>query len=128
MPRQNTKLRAVSAEPRATLDIDVTLRHTTTGELEEWKIDGAIYAAMLSRNDCPEAFRRAFTNIFAEHLFNECQAAHPSIIGTLFPLIVGHLQDWIPAEADRTVRILRTLRETLAPEPVKQILDELKMN
>jgi hypothetical protein len=126
MPKQNSRLRDVNAEPTATLNVDIRFRHTSGEELEEWKIDGAIYAHMLSRPDCPEAFRRAFTDIFTEHLFEECQAAHPAIIATLFPLVVGHLQGWIPVEAYRTVLVLRTLRDTLAPELAKKIRDELK--
>jgi hypothetical protein len=126
MQRKNTKLRDVSADPTATLDIDVLLRHTSTEELEEWKIDGAIYAALLSRPDCPEAFRKAFTDIFTEHLFNECQTDYAPLVRILFPLVVGHLQGWIPAEAYRTVLVLRTLREALAPELTKQIQEQLE--
>ena len=124
MQRQNSKLRDVS--PTATLDVEVKFSHTSSAELEEWKIDGAIYAHMLSRPDCPKVFREAFTRIFTEHLFDECQAAHPAIIRTLFPLVVGHLQGWIPVEAYRTVLVLRTLREALAPELVKEIQDKLE--
>ena len=126
MPRKNTRLRDVSAVPTATLNVDVRFRHTSQDELEEWKVDGAIYAHMLSRPDCPKAFREAFSSVFVEHLFEECQAAHPAIIATLFPLVVGHLQGWIPAEADRAVRILRTLRDTLAPELYQQTLGQLE--
>jgi hypothetical protein len=126
MQKKDTKLRDVSADPTATLDMDVLLHHTSSEELEEWKIDGIIYAALLGHPKCPEAFRKAFVSVFTEHLFNECQTDYAPLVRILFPLVVGHLQGQIPAEAYRAVLILRTLRETLAPDLTKEIQEKLE--
>lgn len=112
---QSNKLRDVSARSTATFDLTIELSDTRPGELEEWKIDGVLYAAMLARQDCPKAFREAFASIFDEHLFSECRTSNPRAVEFLFPLVVGLLQSEIPADALRTVEILHTLRDTLAP-------------
>jgi hypothetical protein len=127
MQRQNTKLRAVNACETVRLQLqDYVTTDATEDEITEWQIDAAIYSAMLSRPDCPESFRQAFTDIFTEHLLKEIiGTTSPDLIELIFPLIVTHLQGWIPADAQRTVSILRTLRETLAPELTTEIQDAL---
>lgn len=92
----------------------------------EWETDGLIYEAMLSSPECPQAFREAFTNIFLDHLFTRCEPAHPCYISAFFLLCVTSLQESIPADAVTAVNILRTLRETLAPELTEKILASME--
>jgi hypothetical protein len=127
MQKQNTKLQAVSTHPTATLDLSVKGEWASQQEVNEWEIDGAIYAAMLSHRDCPQSFREAFTTIFTEHLLSECEAAHPHWIRHFFPLVVLSMQGSIPVDALRVVEVLRTLRETLAPALTKEIQDAMEL-
>lgn len=126
MHKQSTKLRSVSARTKATFDLTVELTDIPSQELEERKIEGFLYASMLRRPDCPQAFREAFTNIFIEHLWNECGEAVIRDIDFFFPLVVGLLQGWIPADANRTVEILRTLQETLAPKLYQELKEKFE--
>jgi hypothetical protein len=80
---------------------------------------------MLSDPTCPVAFREAFTNIFLDHLYTKVEPAHPCYISAFFLLVVTSLQESIPADAAAAVDILRTLRETLAPELTEKILAAL---
>jgi hypothetical protein len=125
-------LRLVEGEPttpRGVLQLeDVETSEATRDEIEEWKLDGAIYAEMLSTNKCPKSFRDAFTAIFEQRLLEPCHASHPLFISTFFPLVVLSFQGFEPAEALEVVEVLRLLRETLAPELTRKIKDEMGMD
>jgi hypothetical protein len=113
---------------KAVLDLpDLSIRSDfeKNDEFYSWETDGLIYEAMLSDPTCPKAFREAFTNIFLDHLFTQCEPTHPCHISAFFLLVVTSLQESIPADAVTAVNILRTLRETLAPELTEKILAAL---
>jgi hypothetical protein len=106
-------------------DLSIRSDFEKGAEFYEWETDGLIYEAMLSDPTCPVAFREAFTSIFLDHLFTRCEPTHPCHIRAFFLLVVTSLQESIPADAVTAVNILRTLRETLAPELTEKILAAL---
>jgi hypothetical protein len=124
--RRALRLVEPTARHRSRLDLSIESDEASEGEVREWELDGVIYGHMLHHRACPPAFREAFNNIVIEHLLKPCVTEGVHEIDVLFPLAVLALQGWIPAEAYRTVLVLRTLRDTLAPELYKEILDALK--
>jgi hypothetical protein len=96
--------------------------------VESWKKEGTIYAALLASRECPDAFRQAFANIFTDHLLAVCKPTHPCYIKAFFPLAALALEGDEPATVDAVVNVLRTLRETLAPELTEKILAGLSKN
>jgi hypothetical protein len=121
------KPKKVETPKKGSLTFDVTIqtRFGKDDEFYQWETDGLIYAEMLSRADCPAAFRQAFNRIFTDHLYTKVEPTHPCLISAFFPLVMLSLQESVPADAETAVSILRTLRETLAPELTEQILGEL---
>src|ERR1043165_1767562 len=102
--------------PDLTFEVTIGSRFGKDEKFYGWETDSLIYAGMLKDPECPQAFRQAFKNIFIDHLLTKCDPPHPGNIAGIFLLTVASLQDDAPCDADTAVEILRTLRETLAPE------------
>lgn len=83
--------------------------------------DAESIARTLEDPECSEAYRKAFSSIFTDHLLNisGVKWEHPAIVRVLFPLIMIDLWGNRPADADTAREIISiTLREALISEEV----------
>jgi hypothetical protein len=98
-------------------------RATSDEDIRRWIADAEMIARTLEDQECSEAYRKAFSGIYTDHLLGISRVdwETPAAVRVLLPLAMIDLSGNRPADADTTQEILAiTLRSALLSDEVSE--------